>query len=106
MVGCFIIQGTRKRPYQFRVIILPYYNLIIRVMIFTISLSKFLGYNEGYKNEILKIIKVFLNCSRTSLQSGKFDIFSIILATWHFGKSPLPIVAFRDLLADPLPPPN
>ena len=36
----------------------------------------------------------------------KFGQFSIIFATWPFGKSPLPLVAFRDLLADPLPPPN
>ena len=35
-----------------------------------------------------------------------FQSASVPEATWPFGKFPLPLVAFRDLLADPLPPPN
>ena len=45
-------------------------------------------------------------CSRVPLKSGKIDNFQSFLATWPFHKLPLPLVAFRDLLADPLPSPN
>ena len=46
-------------------------------------------------------------CSRVPLKSGKFDKFSIIFGYVAFSKTPpSPLVAFRDLLADPLPPPN
>ena len=53
----------------------------------------------------MMFIKDFLKCSRVSFQSGKFDkIFNYFgyVAFWQIPPSYL--VAFRGLLADPLPP--